>query len=407
MRKSLIIPLAATAILVGAGSTVCQAVQLKWAIVGSDAPYLNEVVQKFQKKTGNVVKIEYCSDTRALTDTLLDSPPDIITMNPSQMAEYVEMGIFSNMAKYVGADKRFLSDFIPSLLQSYSNGKAIYALPWNAQITAMRYNKDLFKKSGLKEPSATWRYTAEYYQAMKKLTKDTNRDGAFDQHGLVGIPIADFMPVVYSFGAKIVSDNGKKFMFQGKEAVSALDFIKKLHKEGLARTWDWQQGNNQQFPFLDGKVGTVITSGRMMSNDVKFKLGMTVPPQGPGGRFTSVEASGAAVFNNSKKKKQAVDFIKYLTSSETQILMYNKGGVIPTSLSAIQSNKLKKGKTSIDESLIRALPKAKSMSANPALRRAWTFNRGLGDYINGEISASDFIANIKERVEEAIANGMW
>lgn len=385
-----------------------QAAQLIWAHMGNESPAYVELLQKYQKKSGNVVKMVFCESTNDLTNVMMDTPPDLISMNPRNMSEYVDMGIFRDMSVELGSNKGFLKDLIPSVLDAYSSGKKIYALPWSSQITAMSYNATLFKASGVQPPSAGWRYTGEYYAAMKKLTKDTNGDGKKDQYGLVGIPIADWMPVVYSFGAQIVSKDGKKFMFTGKEAVQSLDFIKKLHKEGLAQTIDWgQRQENDPFPFMDGKSGTIISNWRIPRSDVKFTLGMTVPPSGPKGSFTSVEAAGIGIFNKCKKRKEAADFAKYLVSKDAQLILFKKDGIMPTSLSALASREMADAKTSIDKSLVRALPKAKAASVNPALNRGWGINRGLGEYISGSVTATEFIAQIRERVEQAIANSTW
>lgn len=60
-----------------------------------------------------------------------------------------------------------------------SRTKSVYVMPWNTQVLYVYYRPSMFKKVGISVPKTY----AEFLEACRKLTQDTNGDGKTDVYG--------------------------------------------------------------------------------------------------------------------------------------------------------------------------------------------------------------------------------
>ena len=95
--------------------------------------------------------------------------------------------------------------------------------------------------------------------------------------------------------------------------------------------------------FIDGKIGLYL-SGRWMypkiKETAKFPLGIVSFPG-----VVTADASGWAISKNSKHKKEAIKFVKYLSSKESIDYFTKTGLIVPA---RVDSSKLIKEQAFFD-----------------------------------------------------------
>lgn len=141
-----------------------------------DRQLYQKSLDKLTKKTGIKVKIVFVGtaaqyaqkvNSMVLSNTL----PDIFwcdNLNAS-FQPLAESGKLFDWTSYLGRDGLSKSKFSPGYLDLYQvNGKQ-YGVPNEANTYGVFYNADLFKKAGLKLPSASWTWD-DLFTDMQKLT---------------------------------------------------------------------------------------------------------------------------------------------------------------------------------------------------------------------------------------------
>ena len=119
------------------------------------------------------------------------------------------------------------ADFIASSLQlchePYPDGR-LYALPYVGNSQFFFYRRDLFEKHGLEAPK-TW---GEVLRAARRIREaETAMYGYVMRAAPGNAAVADFMPVLWAFGADLLSPEGAPLL-DTPEAAAALDFMIEL-----------------------------------------------------------------------------------------------------------------------------------------------------------------------------------
>ena len=92
--------------------------------------------------------------------------------------------------------------------------------------------------------------------------------------------------------------------------------------------------------FLQGKIGMLI-SGRWVvpkfREEAKFDWDIINFPKGSVGSISPLDSSGWAISKNSKNKKEAIDFIKYMSSAINISKITESGLIVPSRIDVSNS----------------------------------------------------------------------
>jgi len=266
-----------------------------------------------------------------------DEPPDVAYFPNSFFPKYADAGElvvlddlpFVDLAKW-----KVLHDEAIWNLGSL-HGKQ-YGLPFLQAGISFVWNKDHFKAAGLdpEKPPATWEELVEY---AKKLTIDKNGkhpdEAGFDPKNVVqwGYAIVDntqgtmvnFVPVpIRNYGGKFVSEDGKKWILNDERALAGLqiqvDMIYKYHVTPPLGTYVGEDGYNRAF-YADGAVSMELTYsswGLAYRDDMKFELGIGMPPGGPDNRESLGGIGYWMMAAKSRNKEAAWKLMEYLSSAQ-------------------------------------------------------------------------------------------
>jgi len=223
------------------------------------------------------------------------------------------------------------------------------ALPWFVDTRAIVYRADALEQAGLNpdEAFATWE---SFDQALATL-KEKNPDLA---------PIAfpgkndwnvlhNFAPWVWEAGGDMLNPGNTAAAFNSPEAIEGVQFYTSLYTKGYTPS-DALELNSAQVDGLygEGKVAMVISGPWLVKNsetpsdqggfagtDAANNLAVHEIPAGPAGRFTFVGGSNLTVWQSSKYPKEAVMFVQYLASRESQVRYSANIGMIPANKEAL------------------------------------------------------------------------
>jgi multiple sugar transport system substrate-binding protein len=155
--------------------------------------------------------------------------------------------------------------FYPQPLEAFEFRGELQCIPQNVSSLVVYFNRDLFRKAGLKDPRPGRSY-AEFVRAARALTGRVPKDDAVRTYGVGLEPsIVRLAPFVWSAGGDIVDDADDPGRFtigsrRGREGLLAL-----LDLQGGERLAPYEQeveGKGLDARFLDGELGMLLSSRR-------------------------------------------------------------------------------------------------------------------------------------------------
>jgi multiple sugar transport system substrate-binding protein len=233
--------------------------------------------------------------------------------------------------------KQYLPNMVDALRVSDTGigSGPLYGLPLlvHARDTVLFYNKTLLDQAGVPYPDGDKMTVEELTELSKKLVKKSS-DGRVEQYGL--IPVSDgtgtrgylqFICMTRAFGGELISEDGKKALFNSPEAKATWKYF-----------WDLQYTHEVMPPLSAGQAVEVFMSGRVAMTtsagnvaytfDQKKDLnyGVTAMPKGPSGKRGSMYMGDAYVIPSLSKQKEAGwNLLKWMTNKESGVAMCGIG----------------------------------------------------------------------------------
>ncbi len=287
---------------------------------------LEEMIERFEKKTGISIKSVSMSNYTSLAQklmgaTLVQNPPAIAQMYESWAVQFYKKGILIPLDDFIKGDKGFseeeLEDFYPVFLKTNIYEGKFLTLPFNKSLPVIFYNKRMFKENGIKNPPKTWE---EFEYIAKKLTKDKDKDGVPEIWGTaLSIDPWWFNILLLQNGGELLDIKNKKVLFASKEGIEALKFFKRLIDEKCAYI---PSGYQYQDEFLSGRIGMIIgtiVSWSFMREKMSFPVGIAPLPCGKR-KIVIIAGTNVGMFSKvpADKKKKAWRFIKWFLSPRQQ-----------------------------------------------------------------------------------------
>jgi len=254
--------------------------------------------------------------------------PDICSnMWPGAMDDFTSSGGLVNFDRFPDFFE-FIDQRVPrDLLESFQSpdGK-YYQLPWKTNPTMLMYNVKMFREAGIEGDLKTY---SQFLDAAKKMTKDLDGDGNFDQWmGYRNINtiwwqrLFDYYPFyIAASGGKTLFD-GPKIIFNNKASVQVFEFFHQIFENGYFPI-SQMQGDN----FIIGRLATQITGPWNIAHVDRFKpegfeydiMPLPVPDDFEGQVYTRGDHKNIAIFSTTKHPEEAWEFAKFLISPEADV----------------------------------------------------------------------------------------
>jgi multiple sugar transport system substrate-binding protein len=287
--------------------------------------FLKGIPKKFKKATGIDLKIEFVASRelrrRLITAAEIKSGPDLLMVVYNGAVTVTETlvdisDVVGELAKKDGGFYDMYKD------GGFIDGKWL-AAPFMTTSQVMTYRKDLLKQIGEKPPD-TWE---DALRIGKKLKKAGLARWAESLGTHVIDPSTTILCILWSYGMRQISTDGKRITLDSDGTRAGLRFIKKAYEEAWPKgVIQWKTLENNQ-TFLAGKTGMTINSPSIWWKastkkrwaDLYKNIGFALVPKGPSGRHCTAIPQYLVLFKYSKMKKEAKEFIKFMAQPEMQV----------------------------------------------------------------------------------------
>lgn len=308
------------------------------------------VVPIFEEKTGARVVIDsaYATDAHAkamLSMTTGAGAYDIVLISSEWVGAirpYLE-----TLDDYIAKDPDSnVDDFAPFVKQSFTDEDGHwFGFPYRFNSFALAYRTDIFEDYEI-NPADVETMTG-FRETAKKLTLDTTGDGKIDTWGvsLIGDPKAVYFfvtPFIWSYGIDFF-DKDWKPLTNDPKFVAAVENYVELFDYAVpgSRTFSDDEALTAM---QQGKAAMCITESpyivRMADQDqsvVWDKISiLPLPLEEPGAVANLMGCFGHGIPKDSKKKELAWEFLKFLSSSESNFEMTKAFGNLPWRLSLFE-----------------------------------------------------------------------
>jgi len=299
-----------------------------------------------------------------------------------------------------------LDTFMPATVETGKYFKKLYAVPIFSDGGLLYYRKDLLDAAGAKPPT-TWAEMKTTCDAVLKVPAAKGTAcyaGQFDKYE--GLTV-NFSEAVNSAGGEVVNDEGKPNV-NTEEAKKGLNFLVDGFKNGMipkkALTFKEEEGRrsfeagelifHRQWPYqwaLANKPGTSKVVG-------KFQVAPLPGLDGPG--VSTLGGHNLAISSFTKNKKTALEFIKFMTSSERQLANLQASSQAPT-IAALYD----------DQSLVAKFPYLPTLKASiekaekrPEAVKYQELSSAISgeayDALNGTKSTDDALKDLQSELEK-------
>ncbi|GHV94067.1 ABC transporter substrate-binding protein [Spirochaetia bacterium] len=246
---------------------------------------------------------------------------DLAMADDPWMPELCDAGIYANLTKlgFTGD-----SDFIPASLaigkNPYGTGD-VYALPFAGNVQLLFYNKALLDNNKIAVPT-DWAGVLAASQTLKRAGKL-----GYVIRGQQGNPIvSDYLPLLWAYGGNVFDSSGKVTV-DSQAAKDALQMYINLLGSGAN-----YERNDLVAAVADGNAGMALGWPSWFISGANAQAAWAVIP-GKSGPTAAAHPTGMighwmmGVTANSTHKELALKFLQYVTSSASQKIMADNGGV--------------------------------------------------------------------------------
>ncbi len=361
-----------------------------WVSSGEEYQFDVQMVDEFNSLnpgiTVNFTPITTNYYSTLSTELTTGTGPSVFYMENTELPRFVAGGYLLNLTPYLKADPSFnLSDFIPSIINTFYYHGQLYAVPKDWNVLAVFYNKQLLAMAGLPPPPQNWNWSTFLYYL--KTLKAKLPAGYYPM--VLGPQWARILAFVHEAGGDWVNAQGTGTPSNTTPIYEGLAFWYGLYQDGYATlntnlAAGWNGGD-----FALGKVAMVVSGGWTIpvleSNSSKVPMGEWGVQWMPSDvqRGTMLFTVGLAVNSHlsAAQTQAAVKFVEFFTGEQGQFQWVEKGLALPTRLSILDNS------TYIHDQPIQAY-----MAEQYPFAYGWAYNTINWDAMHTQVH--DTVANL-------------
>jgi multiple sugar transport system substrate-binding protein len=271
-------------------------------------------------------------------------PPEMSVAYQNQAAFYRSSGAVIDLNPFLNSKTFGLSaddqkDFFQAFLASDANpqykGERL-GFPTQRSMDVLYYNVDWLTKMGYTAPPKDWKEFED--MACKATDKATKHYGWAFRHDA-----SNFASLVFSYGGRILADDGQSYVFNSDAGVAATQMIQRLFEKGCAVEIPTSEKNGEQNRFANGEVLFVLASSSGLpfyadavskSKTGTFKWDINLPPN-TGKPTINLYGASVSVYKTTPEKELASWLvIKFLSEKAQTTKWASATGYLPVRQSA-------------------------------------------------------------------------
>lgn len=262
---------------------------------------------------------------KVLLAHLTGSPPDVIQLDASSAAVFMDNGVLRDLRPYLARDPDLeIGQYFERVLEVYSRGERIYAIPLDFTPMVMYYNKRLLDAAGVAYPQDGWSW-GDFVDLARRLTLPGPAPGQPPRQ--FGFAFENVMPFwilwLWTNGGDVLAPSGDaaRGHFDGPRSVEAVEFLRGLMlREHVAPSLRESALIGQDL-FLEGRAAMAL-KGHWMLIDYRAKgldVGVVGLPTNRGQPpVTVLYASGLSIMARAAEPDLAWEYIRFITSADVQ-----------------------------------------------------------------------------------------
>lgn len=313
----------------------------------------------------------------------------------------------------LGFDK-IRSQYLKAPLETTFVNGHYYGIPDQTTCVAMFYNRSLFKEAGL-IPKAeedgqpfdvaaeadrvvpkTWE---EFIEVGKKLTDVSKGQYAFAMLNTLWWNL----PFLNSYGARIISEDGKTCVLDNEAAIQAVKMMASLTSEHKIEAGAWRPGAiSPEQGFVNGKYAMIFMGPWNLAKfkNAKMDFGVALIPGGTAGSSTNVGGTDVVVFKSSKYQQECYNFLTFFTNAQNQKRWCMELNQLPINLGAYDLVKFD------DPYLGMFMEQMKHAGSNPIVKDFGLLedlvNPEIEAVMSGQKTAEDALKSAARKVQERL-----
>ena len=305
--------------------------------------------------------------------------------------------------------------FLDAPLQSLMYEGKIYGVPWFTDAGLLYYRQDLLEKAGYSEPPKTW---AELQEMAEKVKQDEGIENGFVFQGdQYEGGVCNGLEYIWTHGGDVLDPSDPtKVVIDSPEAAEGLTTEHSMVQSGVAPQSVSTFTETETDPaFLNGEAVFARNWPYMYalagSEDYpKVKpeqIGVAPLPLAQGQSQLSSALGGWNMLINaaSDKQEEAWEFVKFMTSEESQKIRTLEASLLPTRTSLYTDAEIKETVPVValgEEALKNANPRPVSpYYSDMSLEMQEQFNASL----KGEVSPEEAVKSLQESLTEIVEAG--
>jgi multiple sugar transport system substrate-binding protein len=284
----------------------------------------------------NLTYIEHAQMVPKLAQAIASNQaPDLLGMDLIYAPQFEGAGQLFDVTELIGNNPD-LQTASPGHMKVSTYQDRLYGVPLYADVSVLFWNKALFRQAGLdpERGPTTMREIHDMAAAVNGLGNGVY--GFYLPGNCAGCNIFTVGPYIWANGGTIELAACGDEPLVGANIKSALQWLRGMQLEGLVDPAA-QSENGDTFAqvFGSGKVGIMGTGNFNVvlakQQNPGIELGVTLIPGFDSGQVASFAGGDiVAIPKGSKRVQDAVDFEKFILSSEVQVNVYSKAGNMTT-----------------------------------------------------------------------------
>jgi multiple sugar transport system substrate-binding protein len=285
---------------------------------------MGQLAKSFQATHPNItVKTEQGTPsdgmaTKLATVLSTSSFPDIAYVFGTDVPSLARSTKAVDLTEAVNATSFGWNDFYVAERETATVDGRVFGVPAVVGNLGLVYNKTLFKRARVPEPTADWSWQ-DYRSAARQLTD--SKEKIFGS----AYPIAGdedtvwrFWPMIWQQGGKAIAEDGKTAPFNDPQYATALELLRAMAIDDKSLYLDANSDAIYEL-FASNKIGMVISGAFALQTflDGKVDYGVVQLPAFGGDHQTVSGNDNWMVFDNgADRAAAAAEFLRYLTAPE-------------------------------------------------------------------------------------------
>ncbi|GMA19514.1 extracellular solute-binding protein [Arsenicicoccus piscis] len=322
----------------GSGSTGTQAAASGPAklsvLIGSsgdaETKAVTDAANAWAKKTGNAVTVTAAADLAVELGKGFSggTPADVFYLDAAKVGTYAQKNYL-----YSDGDQVDSASYVPSLVKTFTYDGKLQCAPKDFSTLALVINTDAWTKAGLTDADIPKDW-AGLESVAKKLTTGS-------QTGLViNGEWARLGVWLRQAGGWLVSDDQKSMTASDAKNVEGLTEAQKMLKAGTLKYAKQVDAGWGGEALIKGKAAMTIEGnwikGALAKDAPDLKTKVVELPAGPAGKGTLMFTNCWGIAGKSANQAKAVDLVKYLTQTDTEMGFAKAFGVMPSTTEGIK-----------------------------------------------------------------------